>query len=110
MVESLKLASFSATHLTQVHTLSLSLYAYTRSRLQWVPFTTLGAGSEAHPVSIADLTSQQCGRGAKIFVSGLHFGSLWRKLQDLGARIMIALTCPQGPGYGEGEVYKPEVL
>lgn len=47
VVECLKLASFSGTHLTQVHTLFLSLYSCIRSQSPWVPFTTLGAGLEA---------------------------------------------------------------
>lgn len=57
------------------------------------------AGSEAPPISISGLPGQQCGRGAQIPVSDFHFGPLWRKLQGPGARMLTALSYPQGPGY-----------
>lgn len=76
VVECLKWASSSGTHLTQVHTLSLSLYPGIRSQSLWVPFTILGAGSEAPPLSFAGLTRQQCGRRPQVLMPGLHFGPL----------------------------------
>lgn len=65
VVECLKLASFSGTHLTQVHTLSVPLLLYQ------VPITVgaiyhTGGWFGSPLLSIADLTSQQYGRRAQV--------------------------------------------
>lgn len=75
VVECLKWASSSGTHLTQVHTPSLSPYPGIRSQSPWVPFTTLGAGSEAPPPSFAGLTRQRVGM-PQVLMPSLHFGPL----------------------------------
>lgn len=76
VVECLKWASSSGTHLTQVHTLSLSLYPGIRSQSPWVPFTTLDACLEAPPLSFAGLTRQRYGRKPQVLMPGLHFDPL----------------------------------
>ena len=67
VVECLKLASFSGTHLTQVH--PLPLYPCMGSQSQWVPFTTLGAGPEApllSPLLVLPASSMAEGHGDKV--------------------------------------------
>lgn len=74
MVECLKLASFSGTHLTQVH--PLPLYPCIESQSQWVPFTALGTGPEAPLLSPLLVLPASSGRRTQGQVPGLHFDPL----------------------------------
>lgn len=99
-VECVKSASFSGTHLTQVHALSLSLVSGPSHRGCHLPHWALAQKLLPSPLLVLPASSMVEGHRYSCLAYTLaHFEESYRAPR---ARVMISLTHPQGPGHREG--------